>query len=142
MGGPDLYVHSGSPAHLFCVVSQFVIPPMSVTWTHGDMLLDKSRYSGLSQKVNTNISLPSNQSMSTILTTFSSSLAIPLVSESDRGEYSCRPHSFTPAVISLHVIHTGGEHRLPMLNSEPSVNKLEWWRMRIFLLIFLCFQFK
>ena len=134
LSGPDIYIHSGSPVHLECVVSQFVIPPMSVTWTHQHRVLDTSRYSGLSHKVDTNINLPSNLSMSDILTSFSSSLKIPLVSHSDAGNYSCRPRNFTPATIRLHVIDNRGEHRLPISNSG-SVDLVNTKRMYFFMFV-------
>ena len=120
-GGPDIYIHAGSPVHLECVISHFVIPPMSVKWTHNNKLLDKSRYSGLSHKVDTNITLSSNISMSSILTSFSSSVNIVVAMDKDGGNYTCRPETMTPTIITLHVIDNKGEHRLPMLNSDGCI---------------------
>ena len=94
---------------------------MSVKWTHNNKLLDKSRYSGLSHKVDTNITLSSNISMSSILTSFSSSVNIVVAMDKDGGNYTCRPETMTPTIITLHVIDNKGEHRLPMLNSDGCI---------------------
>ena len=104
-GGPVIYIHAGSPVHLECVISHFVIPPMSVNWTHNDKILDKSRYSDLSHKVDINISLSSNLSMSAILTSFSSSVKIIVATDNDSGNYTT-------------VLDNKWEYMLPMLNSN------------------------
>ena len=132
-GGPDIYIHAGSPVTLECVISHFVIPPMSVNWTYNDKLLDKSQYSGLSHKVDTNITLSSNTSMSSILTSFSSSVKIIDAMDNDSGNYTCWPDITTPATITLHVIGKRGEHRLPMLNSNASMVRQDRWIIVIFL---------
>ena len=137
-GGPDIYIHSGSPVLLECVISHFVIPPMSVNWTHNNKLLDKIRYSGLSHKVDANITLSSNVSMSAILTSFSSSVKIIVATDKDAGSYTCRPEMITPTTITLHVIDNKGEHRLPMLNSDSQiVVDAGWTVMTVLVMIML-----
>ena len=136
-GGPDIYIHAGSPVHLECVISHFVIPPMSVNWTHNDKLLDKSHYSGLSHKVDTNTTLSSNLSMTTMLTSFSSSVKILVAMDNDSGNYTCWTDITTPATITLHVIDTTGEHRLPMLNSDGSIVTQDSWIVVILLVMML-----
>ena len=138
-GGPDIYIHAGSPVHLECIISHFVIPPMSVNWTHNNKLLDDSQYSGLSHKVDTNINLSLNVSMSAILTSFSSSVDILVATDKDGGNYTCRPDVMTQTTITLHVIDNRGEHRLPMLNSDGMmVRQLQdRWMVVIFLMMIM-----
>ena len=33
-GGPDIFIHDGSPALLECVVTDFILPPQTVAWRH------------------------------------------------------------------------------------------------------------
>ena len=115
---------------------------MSVNWTHNDKMLDKSRYSGLSHKVDINISLSSNLSMSAILTSFSSSVKIIVATDKDAGRYTCRPEMITPTTITLHVIDNKGEHRLPMLNSDSQIVRNEGWTIAISLVIIMLTDLK
>ena len=110
LGGPDIYIKAGSPIHLECVVTNFVIPPLSVSWTRNHKLLDKNRYSGLSHKVDRKLNMSSNFTMTDILTSFTSSLKISLADTADAGNYSCHLESIPPATISLHVLRQDGEH--------------------------------
>ena len=138
-GGPDIFIHAGSPVTLECVISHFVIPPMSLNWTHNDKLLDKSRYSGLSHKVDTSIILSSNISMSAILTSFSSSVKIIVGMDKDSGNYTCWPDITAPATITLHVIDNRGEHRLPMLNSNALIVRQDRWIVIFLLMIIITY---
>ena len=115
LGGPDIYTHAGSPVQLECVVTNFVIPPMSVSWTHDGRLLDRTRYSGLAHKVDTKINMSSTLSMTDILTMFSSSVKIAMANSEDGGNYSCNPHKLEHYTVRLHVIDM---YRLPMINSH------------------------
>ena len=99
-------------------MSNFVIPPMSLSWSHNEKLLDKSRYSGLSHKVEPKLNLSSKLVMSDILSRFSSSVKIGMASEVDAGNYSCKPGLLSQASITLHVEQVGP---LPMLNTKDSL---------------------
>ena len=136
-GGQNIFIHAGSPVHLECFISHFVIPPMSVNWTLNEKQLDKSRYSGLSYKVDTNITPSSNISMSAILTSFSSSVDILVATVKDAGNYTCRPEMMTPTTITLHVIDNKGEHRLPMLNSDSQIVVDEGWTVMTVLVMIM-----
>ena len=121
LGGPDIYTHAGSPVHLECVVTNFVIPPMSVAWTHNGRLLDTTRYSGLAHKVDTKMNLSSTITMTDILTMFSSIVKISMANSEDGGNYSCKPHKLRPGNVRLHIIKYSEEYRLPSINTANRI---------------------
>ena len=39
LGGPDIFIHAGSPASLECLVSRFIVPPGTVVWSRDNLQL-------------------------------------------------------------------------------------------------------
>ena len=43
VGGPDIFIHGGSPAQLECRVTDFILPPGDLLWQHNDDTLGSVR---------------------------------------------------------------------------------------------------
>jgi len=121
-GGPDIFIHDGSPAQLECVVTEFILPPQSVVWHRDGQLLDTTLYTGLAHHVDTSVNRSLVSSVSDLLTSLSSTLKIDPVSRNDAGNYTCKIGELTPVQAVLHVVDKLGEHKLFMVNAGDSYN--------------------
>nr|XP_053631834.1 uncharacterized protein LOC128688150 [Cherax quadricarinatus] len=92
LGGPDLYINSGSTINLTCIVNHSPEPPPYIFWYHENELL----------------SYDSPRGGITVVTehgpTSSSRLLIQKASVSDAGRYTCRPANADPHHITVHII--------------------------------------
>ncbi|XP_042221618.1 uncharacterized protein LOC121866087, partial [Homarus americanus] len=92
LGGPDLYINSGSTINLTCVVNHSPEPPPYIFWYHESELLSyDSPWGGI-----------------TVVTehgpTSSSRLLIQRATVTDAGRYTCRPANADPHHIMVHII--------------------------------------
>ncbi|XP_042233859.1 uncharacterized protein LOC121874055 [Homarus americanus] len=92
LGGPDLYINSGSTINLTCVVNHSPEPPPYIFWYHESELL----------------SYDSPRGGITVVTehgpTSSSRLLIQRATVTDAGRYTCRPANADPHHIMVHII--------------------------------------
>ncbi|XP_076054904.1 zwei Ig domain protein zig-8-like isoform X2 [Oratosquilla oratoria] len=92
IGGPDLYINSGSTINLTCVVKFSPDPPPYIFWYHENELL----------------SYDSPRGGITVVTEHgpvsTSRLLIQKANKSDAGLYTCRPANADPHHITVHII--------------------------------------
>lgn len=104
VGGPHLYVHSGSSLQLECVVSHVVTAPQFVMWQHRERVLPGTTrtYSNQHGLVTKSV------------------LNIDQVRGETAGEYSCLPDNISPATITISIIR-GEEEQLAVTNTAATL---------------------
>ncbi|RWS17730.1 kin of IRRE-like protein 3 [Dinothrombium tinctorium] len=94
IGGPSLYINSGSTLNLTCVVNDTPGPPDFIFWYHNGEVIN---YIPRGIKVQTEKSAQTT-----------SKLIISKAHPNDSGNYSCVPSNAEPAHIAVHVLNNGG----------------------------------
>ncbi|XP_071552081.1 opioid-binding protein/cell adhesion molecule homolog isoform X2 [Panulirus ornatus] len=92
LGGPDLYINSGSTINLTCVVKHSPEPPPYIFWYHESELLFYDSPRG-------GITVVTEHGL-----TSTSRLLIQKATVSDAGRYTCRPANADPHHIMVHII--------------------------------------
>ncbi|XP_055939923.1 uncharacterized protein LOC129969387 isoform X1 [Argiope bruennichi] len=103
IGGPTLYINSGSTINLTCLVMESPVPPDYVFWYHNGKVINYDSPRG--------ISVHTEKAQRT-----TSKLLISNAQPSDSGNYSCVPSNAEPAAIGLHVLN--GEHPAAMQHGK------------------------
>ncbi|XP_042904480.1 lachesin isoform X3 [Parasteatoda tepidariorum] len=103
IGGPTLYINSGSTINLTCLVMESPVPPDYVFWYHNGKVINYDSPRG--------ISVHTEKAQRT-----TSKLLISNAQPSDSGNYSCVPSNADPAAIGLHVLN--GEHPAAMQHGK------------------------
>ncbi|XP_045447602.1 igLON family member 5-like [Melitaea cinxia] len=98
--GAELFIQSGSTINLTCTVRHTPEPPTSITWTHGDQIINFDSARG-------GISLVTEKGLKS-----TSRLLVQRARGSDAGVYTCGPNNAPPATIRVHVL--SGEHPAAM----------------------------
>ena len=104
-------------------MTDFVIPPSEVLWTHNGKELEQSRYSRLSQRMDW------NNSREVKLSRLSSKLNVE-----KGGDYICQIGGVSDNV-RVELIRSEDEHQLPITNKDTSVR--DWTSQVIVIIIFL-----
>ncbi|XP_050084104.1 zwei Ig domain protein zig-8-like [Anopheles aquasalis] len=96
VGGPDLYIDTGSTVNLTCIVRHLPEPPPLIQWTHnGEEINYDSPRGGVSVITE----------KGDITTSY---LLIQRARSSDSGKYTCLPSTANPMTVHVHVLN--GEH--------------------------------
>ncbi|XP_052869343.1 zwei Ig domain protein zig-8-like [Anopheles cruzii] len=96
VGGPDLYIDTGSTVNLTCIVQHLPEPPPLIQWTHnGEEINYDSPRGGVSVITE----------KGDITTSY---LLIQRARGSDTGKYTCLPSTANPITVHVHVLN--GEH--------------------------------
>ncbi|XP_058120489.1 zwei Ig domain protein zig-8-like [Anopheles ziemanni] len=96
VGGPDLYIDTGSTVNLTCIVKHLPEPPPVIQWTHnGEEINYDSPRGGVSVITE----------KGDITTSY---LLIQRARSSDSGKYTCLPSTANPMTVHVHVLN--GEH--------------------------------
>ncbi|XP_052864280.1 zwei Ig domain protein zig-8-like [Anopheles cruzii] len=96
VGGPDLYIDTGSTVNLTCIVKHLPEPPPLIQWTHnGEEINYDSPRGGVSVITE----------KGDITTSY---LLIQRARSSDSGKYTCLPSTANPMTVHVHVLN--GEH--------------------------------
>lgn len=103
IGGPTLYINSGSTINLTCLVMESPVPPDYVFWYHNGKVINYDSPRG--------ISVHTEKAQRT-----TSKLLISNAQPNDSGNYSCVPSNAEPAAIALHVLN--GEHPAAMQHGK------------------------
>lgn len=103
IGGPTLYINSGSTINLTCLVMESPVPPDYVFWYHNGKVINYDSPRG--------ISVHTEKAQRT-----TSKLLISNAQPNDSGNYSCVPSNAEPAAIGLHVLN--GEHPAAMQHGK------------------------
>ena len=103
-------------------MTDFVIPPSEVIWTHNGKELDESRYSRLSQRV------LRNNSGEVKLSRLSSKLNV-----GKGGYYVCQIGGVSDNV-RVELIRSEEEHQLPITNKDTSVKD---WMSQVIVIVIL-----
>lgn len=104
VGGPHLYVHTGSSLQLECLISHVVSAPQFVMWQHGDMVTPGNTVT--------------YKSKLGIVT--KSILTINQVGKDTAGMYSCMPDNISPATINIDIIKNKEEQLAVTNNSDKN----------------------
>ena len=107
-GGPNIFLRHGSPGQLDCVFTRFVISPTEVEWRFNGRIVDRSRYSRLSQRLHKNSSEEYTKISLSRLTSW--------LKVEEGGNYSCQVEGVVDN-IKVKVIRTKEAHQLPITNA-------------------------
>ncbi|KAG7306201.1 hypothetical protein JYU34_008800 [Plutella xylostella] len=99
-GGPELFIQTGSTINLTCVVRHTPEPPTSITWTHGEQVINFDSARG-------GISLVTEKGLRS-----TSRLLVQRARGADAGVYTCGPNNAPIAATRVHVL--SGEHPAAM----------------------------
>ncbi|XP_021702584.1 T-lymphocyte activation antigen CD86 [Aedes aegypti] len=96
VGGPDLYIDTGSTVNLTCIVRHLPEPPPVILWTHNSEEINYDSPRG-------GVSVITEKGDIT-----TSYLLIQRAKTSDSGKYTCSPSTANPITVNVHVLN--GEH--------------------------------
>ncbi|XP_077288921.1 zwei Ig domain protein zig-8-like [Arctopsyche grandis] len=100
VGGPDLYINTGSTLNLTCVVKHSPEPPPHIYWTHDNEEINYDSPRG-------GVSVITEKGDIT-----TSYLLIQRARAPDSGKYTCSPSNANPRTVVVHVLN--GEHPAAM----------------------------
>ncbi|XP_065079024.1 zwei Ig domain protein zig-8-like [Ochlerotatus camptorhynchus] len=100
VGGPDIYINTGSTVNLTCVVRNSPEPPSTIIWTHNNQEINYDSARG-------GVSVITEKGETT-----TSYLLIQRAKGPDSGKYVCSPSNANSYFINVHVLN--GEHPEPM----------------------------
>ncbi|XP_050078219.1 zwei Ig domain protein zig-8-like [Anopheles maculipalpis] len=104
IGGPDLYIDTGSTVNLTCIVRHLPEPPPLIQWTHnGEEINYDSARGGVSVITE----------KGDITTSY---LLIQRAKSTDSGKYTCLPSTANPMTVHVHVLN--GEHPAAIQGSK------------------------
>ncbi|XP_063822755.1 hemicentin-1-like [Ostrinia nubilalis] len=98
--GPELFIQAGSTINLTCTVRHTPEPPSSITWTHGEQVINFDSARG-------GISLVTEKGLKS-----TSRLLVQRARGADAGLYTCGPNNAPPSSTRVHVL--SGEHPAAM----------------------------
>ncbi|CAG4949219.1 unnamed protein product [Colias eurytheme] len=98
--GAELFIQTGSTINLTCTVRHTPEPPSSITWTHGEQIINFDSARG-------GISLVTEKGLKS-----TSRLLVQRARANDAGLYTCGPNNAPPASTRVHVL--SGEHPAAM----------------------------
>lgn len=96
-GNPDIFVRSGAPINLTCLISSSPEPPAFVFWYHNNRMINYD-YNGDSKG---QITVQKDAKRSDVVT---SRLLIKKARLDDSGNYTCSPSNAEPASSYVHVL--------------------------------------
>ncbi|XP_049280274.1 zwei Ig domain protein zig-8-like [Anopheles funestus] len=96
VGGPDLYIDTGSTVNLTCIVQYLPEPPPLIQWKHNEEEINYDSARG-------GVSVITEKGDIT-----TSYLLIQRARSSDSGKYTCLPSMANPTTVHVHVLN--GEH--------------------------------
>uniref|UniRef100_A0A182VP69 Ig-like domain-containing protein n=2 Tax=Anopheles merus TaxID=30066 RepID=A0A182VP69_ANOME len=96
IGGPDLYIDTGSTVNLTCIVRHLPEPPPLIQWTHNEQEINYDSPRG-------GVSVITEKGDIT-----TSYLLIQRARSTDSGKYTCLPSTANPMTVHVHVLN--GEH--------------------------------
>ncbi|CAH2076880.1 unnamed protein product, partial [Iphiclides podalirius] len=90
--GPELFIQAGSTINLTCIVKHTPEPPSSITWTHGEQVINFDSARG-------GISLVTEKGLRS-----TSRLLVQQAKGADAGVYTCDPNNAPLAATRVHVL--------------------------------------
>ncbi|XP_062552037.1 zwei Ig domain protein zig-8-like [Armigeres subalbatus] len=96
VGGPDIYINTGSTVNLTCVVRNSPEPPSTIIWTHNNQEINYDSPRG-------GVSVITEKGETT-----TSYLLIQRAKGTDTGKYVCSPSNANSYFINVHILN--GEH--------------------------------
>ncbi|XP_039450721.1 zwei Ig domain protein zig-8-like [Culex pipiens pallens] len=96
VGGPDIYINTGSTVNLTCVVRNSPEPPSTIIWTHNHQEINYDSPRG-------GVSVITEKGETT-----TSYLLIQRAKSTDSGKYVCSPSNANTYFINVHILN--GEH--------------------------------
>ncbi|XP_058818799.1 zwei Ig domain protein zig-8-like isoform X2 [Topomyia yanbarensis] len=96
VGGPDIYINTGSTVNLTCVVRNSPEPPSTIIWTHNNQEINYDSPRG-------GVSVITEKGETT-----TSYLLIQRAKGADSGKYVCSPSNANSYFINVHILN--GEH--------------------------------
>ncbi|EAT42863.1 AAEL005661-PA [Aedes aegypti] len=96
VGGPDIYINTGSTVNLTCVVRNSPEPPSTIIWTHNNQEINYDSPRG-------GVSVITEKGETT-----TSYLLIQRAKGTDSGKYVCSPSNANSYFINVHILN--GEH--------------------------------
>uniref|UniRef100_A0A182I5C3 Uncharacterized protein n=1 Tax=Anopheles arabiensis TaxID=7173 RepID=A0A182I5C3_ANOAR len=93
VGGPDLYIDTGSTVNLTCIVQYLPEPPPLIQWTHNGMEINYDSPRG-------GVSVITEKGDIT-----TSYLLIQRARSTDSGKYTCLPSMANPTTVHVHVLN-------------------------------------
>ncbi|EEB14531.1 Neurotrimin precursor, putative [Pediculus humanus corporis] len=93
LGGPDVFINTGSTINLTCLVRFAPEPPSTVVWNHDQKVITFDSPRG-------GISLVTEKSLVT-----TSQLLIQKANRVDSGLYTCHPSNANPANVRVHILN-------------------------------------
>ena len=96
-GNPDIFVRSGAPINLTCLISSSPEPPAFVFWYHNNRMINYDYNSNAKGQ----ISVQKDPSRSDVVI---SRLLISKARLDDSGNYTCTPSNAEPASSYVHVL--------------------------------------
>ncbi|XP_052892465.1 zwei Ig domain protein zig-8-like [Anopheles moucheti] len=104
IGGPDLYIDTGSTVNLTCIVRHLPEPPPLIQWTHNEQEINYDSPRG-------GVSVITEKGDIT-----TSYLLIQRAKSTDSGKYTCLPSTANPMTVNVHVLN--GEHPAAIQGSK------------------------
>jgi len=108
LGGPTLYIQSGSYLQLECMISHTLSPPQFVMWEHGGRVVPGNT-----------VTVTSKHEIVT-----KSVLTIDRVTHQSAGTYFCLPDNISPATINISIVNNL-EEQMAVVNIAMSISSAE-----------------
>ncbi|XP_076305276.1 kin of IRRE-like protein 3 isoform X1 [Tachypleus tridentatus] len=105
LGGPVVYINTGSSINLTCIIQESPVPPDYVFWYHNNQVINYEAHKGVEVQTHKNPRA-------------TSTLWIEKAQPPNSGNYSCVPSNADPAEIAVHVLN--GENPAAMQDGKHS----------------------
>ncbi|XP_055710390.1 zwei Ig domain protein zig-8-like [Phlebotomus papatasi] len=104
LGGPELFINTGSTINLTCIIRHSPEPPPGIYWTHDNLEISYDSPRG-------GVSVITEKGEIT-----TSYLLIQRAKDPDSGKYTCSPSNANPVSVTVHVLN--GEHPAAMQHGD------------------------
>lgn len=104
IGGPDIYINTGSTVNLTCVILQSPFPPQQIQWTHNNKKINYDSPRG-------GVSVITEKGETT-----TSYLLVQRAKSGDSGKYCCIPSNANTYSVNVHILN--GENPAAMQHTS------------------------
>lgn len=125
IGGPDIYINTGSTVNLTCVILQSPLPPQQIQWTHNNKKINYDSPRG-------GVSVITEKGDTT-----TSYLLLQRAKASDSGKYCCIPSNTNTYSVNVHILNGQNPAAMQHTSDEGSTETITQFAKNFTMLLVL-----
>ncbi|XP_055920907.1 SPEG neighbor protein-like [Eupeodes corollae] len=125
IGGPDIYINTGSTVNLTCIILQSPFPPQQIQWMHNNKKINYDSPRG-------GVSVITEKGETT-----TSYLLVQRAKPGDSGKYSCIPSNANTYSVNVHILNGENPAAMQHTSDKGSIGMLSLSKTATILTMFL-----